>query len=92
MPFFVNGLPKTGIASIGPIEKSKQRNMINDQIRAYMSENEITRREIDNLRNTANAPKRRIEEKQINKFRRNSRAASLLGGQATEDMSNKLGG
>lgn len=74
----------------------QQRQVANEQIKAYKEQTELTRQQLDKTRNEENVEKRRIQEKQVRSLRRNYRtqAAGILGvGQpATEDMTNKLGG
>ena len=75
-------------------KEAEARYAMNEQMRAYKQQSELTRQEIDRKRNEENAEKRRIEEKQIRSLRRNYRPAGLLGtGTVTEpDMNTKLGG
>lgn len=76
-------------------ERRSQQNAVNDQIKAYREQTEITKSEIARKKNEEVAEKRRIEEKQIRSLRRN-RGSSLLGTQPTNDndagMTTKLGG
>ena len=71
-----------------------QNNAINEQIQAYKDQTEITRQQVDKLKNEENNEKRRVEEKQIRSLRRNYRVQSFLGNQDSgePDMTSKLGG
>lgn len=73
--------------------KQDQR-LMNEQIKAYRDQSEITRNEINAKRGEAVAEKRKIEEKQIRSLRRNYRASGFLGASQSEasDMSSTLGG
>ena len=72
------------------------RNMINDQIKSYKQQTELTNQELNRTRSEQDATKRAIQVKQIRALRNNYRAAGagLLGvGQpASGDTSIKLGG
>ncbi len=83
----------TGIPTAA--EKRAVQNQINDQIKSYKEQTELTRKELTNKANEQAVQKRRIEEKQVRALRRNYRAGvALLGTQQTgqPDMSSKLGG
>lgn len=72
-----------------------QNTLVNDQIKAYREQTEITKGELARVKGEEDAQKRRIEEKQIRSLRRNYRVGSLLtAGQegGNEDMTSKLGG
>lgn len=75
-------------------EKRDRQDMVNEQIRSYREQTELTRQELARKRDETNVQKRRVEEKQIRTLRRNSRSQGLLGAsQSNEnDMSTKLGG
>lgn len=75
-------------------EKEAQARMMNEQIRSYREQTELTRRELAAKRDETAAQKRRINEKQIRSLRRTTRAQGLLGAsQSNEaDISSKLGG
>jgi hypothetical protein len=75
-------------------EEADQRYMIQDQMKAYKDQAELTRQEIDRKRSEGAAEKRRVEEKQIRGLRRNYRPAGLLGSGAspTSDTTTQLGG
>jgi len=68
--------------------------LINDQIKAYRNQTEITRAETAAKKNEQVAEKRRVEEKQIRSLRRSYRPQGFLGGATTDqaDMNPKLGG
>jgi len=75
-------------------EKRSSQKMMNDQIKAYREQTEITRNEIARKKGEEIAQKRRVEEKQIRSLRHNYRAPGgmLGGGQSNQpDMSDKLG-
>ena len=63
----------TGIPTADQKRQSQQ--MMNDQVKAYKEQTEITRNEIARKKGEEVAEKRRIEEKQIRSLRRNYRAA-----------------
>ena len=76
-------------------EKRKQASMMNDQIKAYKDQSELTRNELNATRGAQDVEKRRIQEKQIRTLRRNYRPAGILGAGNTSseaDVSSKLGG
>lgn len=75
-------------------DRARQRRMVNDQIKAYREQTEITKKELAAKKDEQAAEKRRIEEKQIRALRRNYRAQGFLGTQPSgqPDMSSKLGG
>jgi hypothetical protein len=84
-------------------QKRMEQNAINDQIKAYKDQTQITKDEIARKRGEELTEKRRIEEKQIRSLRRNYSSRSLmgsaqpsssLGNPATSqpDMQSKLGG
>lgn len=76
--------------------QADQRHLINEQIKSYQEQTQLTKDELNRVQTEKDAEKRRVEEKQIRALRRNYRASSagLLGqGEpATEDTSNQLGG
>ena len=77
--------------------KNARNHQINQQMKAYKDQTELTRQQIDAVRNEKDAQKRRINEKQIRALRRNYSGAStagFLGSQSTDQpgMSSKLGG
>lgn len=77
-------------------ERRKSQQMINEQIKAYKDQTEITRQEINRKKGEEAVEKRRVEEKQIRALRRNYRSSGrgMLGssGSAEQDMTTKLGG
>lgn len=75
-------------------QKRDQQRMLNEQVKAYREQSEITRQEISRKQGEQEAAKRRINESQIRSLRRNIKAQGFLGSQATDqsDMNNKLGG
>lgn len=75
-------------------EEADARYAINDQIKAYKEQSQLTREELSRVRNEQAMEKRRIQEKQIRALRRNYRPQGLLGtGSApADDVSQKLGG
>jgi hypothetical protein len=76
--------------------EDQQRRAVNDQIKAYREQTELTQKQIDETRNQANSEKRRVQEKQIRSLRRNYSAAGGgmlgVGSAAAPDMNQKLGG
>jgi hypothetical protein len=74
--------------------EADQRYMMQDQMKAYKDQTELTRQEIDRKRAEGAAEKRRVEEKQIRSLRRNYRPQGLLGSGAspTADTTTQLGG
>jgi hypothetical protein len=78
--------------------ESDQRHLIEEQMRAYKEQTELTRKSLEEARTQRDVEKRRVQEKQIRSLRRNYRASSGGGGMlgvgqpASEDMNNKLGG
>ena len=82
----------TGITTAD--ERRNQQKMMNDQIKAYREQTEISKQELAQKKGEKVSEKRRIEEKQIRGLRRNYRAQGFLGSQATSqpDMSSQLGG
>ena len=76
-------------------DKRQAQNMMNEQIKAYREQTELTRNELANKANEQVGQKRRIEEKQIRALRKSYRSGgALLGTQQTNqmDMNSKLGG
>lgn len=75
-------------------DQEDQKRMMNEQIRSYREQTELTRQELARKKDETSAQKRRIEEKQIRSLRRNYRPQKLLGSSTSGDegMSNKLGG
>ncbi len=76
-------------------DKKAAQNAMNEQIKAYKEQTELTRNELANKANEQAVQKRRIDEKQIRALRRSYRAGgALLGTQQTNqpDMNSKLGG
>ena len=74
--------------------RTEARDMMKQQMRNYMDQTEITRKELDTKRDQVQAEKRRVEEKQVRSLRRNYRAPGFLGGgeSSQPDMTSKLGG
>lgn len=70
------------------------RYAINGQIKAYKEQTELTRKEIDRVKNEEAVEKRRVNEKQIRSLRHNYRSSGMLGGgdASQADMSQNLGG
>lgn len=64
-------------------ERRDQARMVNDQIKAYRDQTEITKQEIAQKQGEESAEKRRIEEKQIRGLRRNYRPAGMLTSHTT---------
>lgn len=56
------------------------RRELNEQIRAYKEQTELTREELRHKQEETRAEKRRVEEKQIRALRNNYRAKGFLGG------------
>lgn len=75
-------------------EKRNAQRMMNDQVKAYRDQTEITRKEIDRKKGEELAEKRRVEEKQVRSLRRNYRTQGMLGGGQSDQsgMSSQLGG
>ena len=77
-------------------QRRNDQKAMNDQIKAYREQTEITKQEIARKKGEELAEKRRIEEKQIRGLRRNYRGAGggMLGASSSgeADMSAKLGG
>ena len=75
-------------------EKRNTQKAMNDQIKAYRDQTELTRNELNRVANETQIEKRRVQEKQIRSLRGQYRAKSLLGGSSAgqDDLSNKLGG
>jgi len=76
-------------------DKRQATGLMNEQIKAYKDQSEITRQEADAKRDEGIAEKRKVDEKQIRALRRSYRTQGFLGaannsGQA--DMDAKLGG
>lgn len=76
--------------------EAQQRYMINDQIKAYKAQTELSRQQLDQARTATENEKRRVEQKQIRALRRNYRAAGAgmlgVGAPANNDMNTQLGG
>lgn len=74
-------------------EKRNQQKAINDQVKYYKEQTELTRKEINEKRNQINAEKRRVQEKQVRALRRNYSGRGFLGsGESSESgMNAKLG-
>ncbi len=71
----------TGMPSAS--EKREQANLINDQIKAYKNQTELTEKQINATRAEKDAQKRLINEKQIRSLRNNYRpAGGFLNNQA----------
>jgi hypothetical protein len=86
-----------GHAVTGTMSAAEKRNAqgsMNEQIRAYREQTELTRSEIARKKGEELAEKRRINEKQIRSLRRNFRTQGLMGvsDSGMADMSNELGG
>lgn len=75
-------------------EKRGAMNAVNEQVKAYKEQTELTRKELNDKRNEVAAEKRRVEEKQIRALRRNRGMQGFLGTGQTDQagMSEKLGG
>jgi len=75
-------------------KEAEARYMMNDQMKQYKEQTELTKQELNRARDEKEAEKRRIEEKQIRTLRRNYRTAGILGGSSNSqpDMNDKLGG
>lgn len=91
------------VSSLGaydPVEshrqEKEQREMINNQIKAYKEQTELTRQQLNETRSQMDADKRRVQEKQIRSLRRNFRPMGSgflgVGASSTQDMTNTLGG
>lgn len=79
----------------GRLIERDQRNLANEQMKAYRDQTELAKKQLDEARAATTAEKRRVNEKQIRSLRRSSSfsGAGLLGiGQpASDDMNKKLG-
>ena len=64
-------------------QRRDAQRLMNEQMKAYRQQTEITRQEIARKRDSEAVEKRRVEEKQIRSLRRNYRSQSLMG---TADM------
>lgn len=83
-------------------QKRAMSNQINDQIRAYKEQTELSRQQLSKTRAEEAAQKRIIQEKQIRSIRRNYRSPGLIGAVqgnlgdsasgSQSGMSSKLGG
>lgn len=75
-------------------KEAEARYAMNDQMKMYKEQTEITKQEIARKQNEEAVEKRRIEEKQIRTLRRNYRSSGILGGAASTqpDMNQQLGG
>lgn len=75
-------------------EKRNQMKLMNEQMKAYKDQTELTRQAINEKRNAEQIEKRRIEEKQIRSLRRNYSSQGFLGGNTPTqpDMTSDLGG
>jgi hypothetical protein len=71
-----------------------ERRAMNQQMKDYKNQTELTRQELARVKDQQIAEKRRIEEKQIRALRRNYSSQGFLGGSQSSqsDMSPKLGG
>jgi len=75
-------------------EKRRQQAAMNDQIKAYRDQTELSRQELNKAKDAQSTEQRRIQEKQIRALRRNYRPAGILtaASSSQNDMSTKLGG
>lgn len=83
-------------------QKRAEANAVNEQIKAYKDQTELTRNEINRKKDEENVQKRRIEEKQIRSLRRNYSSRGLMNASppsslgnpssGSPDMNTKLGG
>lgn len=87
-----------GLLTLGaydPDAKREQERMVNDQIKAYRDQTELTRQQLNESRAATAEQKRLVNKKQIRSLRQNYRAqgAGFLGvGQpAAQDTSSQLG-
>ena len=66
----------TGGETSGERKKKErdQKRMMNEQIKAYQNQTQITRQELANTKEQEVAEKRRIQEKQIRSLRRTNRS------------------
>jgi hypothetical protein len=93
----VSGLASSFLGKQGKGD-SDERNMINDQIKAYRDQTELTRQQLATTQAAQDVERRRIEQKQIRALRGTYRSAGLgaglLGsaGGTGSDMNTKLGG
>lgn len=81
----------TGIPTAS--EKRTATQQMNDQIKAYKDQTEITRQETERKQGETQAAKRQVEQKQIRALRGTYRSQGLMNAATSQnDMSNKLGG
>ena len=84
----------TGIPTAA--DRRNSARLLNEQIRAYKQQTDLSRKMLNDKRNEEQVQKRRIEEKQIRSLRRNYGAGQggMLGQGNTNltDITNKLGG
>ncbi len=80
----------------GKGDTKKQQELMNEQIKAYKEQTELSKAELSRAKDEQIAEKRRIQEKQIRSLRRSSSSRGFLGTSnldATNPaMSNTLGG
>lgn len=56
-----------------------QKQMLNDQIKSYQEQTELSKQEMNRAKDSQDAEKRRIQEKQIKAVRRQSSMRGFLG-------------
>jgi hypothetical protein len=90
----IGGQIRDAVTGESEEDRARRRRAVNEQIKSYREQTEITRKELAAKKDEQAAEKRRIEEKQIRALRRNYTAQGFLGTQPSgqADMSSKLGG
>ena len=73
-------------------EKRKQQQLMNQQIKDYQAQTELSKNELARAKDEQVAEKRRIQEKQIRSLRRTSSSKGFLGSMSDEQAPSKLGG
>ena len=75
-------------------EEAEARYAINDQIKAFKDQSELSRKMLEQKKSEGDVLKRKIQEKQIRSLRNTYRSPSMLGmgASASGDISQKLGG
>ena len=72
------GIYHAATGTMNAQEQREQANLVNEQMKAYRDQTEITRAEINRVQGEQKVEKRRIEEKQIRSLRNNYRSSGLM--------------
>lgn len=72
-------------------EKREQSRLVNEQIKAYQDQTEISKAALAQAKDAEQVEKRRIQEKQIRSLRRTSSARGFLGSSSDNSFSNDSG-